>query len=117
VGGVRRSGPEGTLWRKRFVRKVVGDGTAAEMPLWVWRIGDAMLFGQPNETYSRFQLDLRRAFHPRHVAVMNLVNGSAGYLPPAELYDTDIYQCGNPPTSGGGLERLIETAKKHGEQP
>jgi hypothetical protein len=104
------------LWRKRFVRKVVGNGTAAEMPLWVWRIGDALLFGQPNEAYSRFQLELRCTFHPRHAAVMNLVNGSAGYLSPAELYDTDIYQVWQSPYERGGLERLIDEAKKYGER-
>jgi len=104
------------LWRKRFVRKVVGVGTATEMPLWVWRLGDALLFGQPNEAYSRFQLELRCTFHPRHVAVMNLVNGSAGYLSPAELYDTDIYQVWQSPYERGGLERLIDEAKRYGGQ-
>jgi len=104
------------LWRKRFVRKVVGDGAVAQMPLWIWRLGDALLFGQPNETYSKFQLDLRRTFHPRHAAVMNIVNGSAGYLPPAELYDQDIYQVWQSPYERGGLERLIEAAKTNGER-
>jgi hypothetical protein len=37
------------------MRRVVGDGTATRMPLWAWRLGDAMLFGQPLEAYSRFQ--------------------------------------------------------------
>ena len=45
---------------------------------------------------------------------MNLVNGSAGYLSPAELYDTDIYQVWQSPYERGGLERLIEAAKTHG---
>ncbi|MEA2734104.1 MAG: hypothetical protein QOE14_555 [Humisphaera sp.] len=100
------------LWRKRGVRKVVGDGTMAQMPLWIWRIGDALLAGQPNETYSRFQIDLRCTFHPRAMAVMNIVNGSAGYLPPAELYDKDIYQVWQSPYERGGLERLIATAEQ-----
>jgi len=103
------------LWRKRFVRKIVGDGTAAEMSLWIWRLGDGLLFGQPNEMYSLFQTQLRRTFEPRHVAVMNLVNGSAGYLPPAALYDTDIYQVWQSPFARGGLERLIDAATKNGE--
>jgi hypothetical protein len=100
------------LWRKRGVRKVVGDGDVTEMPLWVWRIGDAMLAGQPNEPYSRFQIDLRRQFHGRAIAVMNLVNGSAGYLAPAELYDSDIYQVWQSPYARGGLERLLEVAAR-----
>ncbi len=103
------------LWRKRGVRKVVGDGGVAHMPLWIWRLGDALLIGQSNETYSQFQLDLRRTFDPRHVAVMNIVNGSAGYLPPATLYDTDIYQVWQSPYERGGLERLTAAATNNGE--
>jgi hypothetical protein len=105
------------LWRKRFVRKIVGDGTSAEMPLWVWSLGDALLFGQPNEAYSQFQTELRRTLHPRHVAVMNLVNGSAGYLAPAELYDTDVYPVWQSPYERGGLERLIESATAKSAKP
>jgi hypothetical protein len=99
------------LWRKRAVRRTVGDGTTAKMPLWVWRIGDAFLVGQPNEAYSKFQIDLRAAMKPHHVAVMNVVNGSAGYLPPAELYDRDIYQVWQSPFDRGSLEKLIDAAK------
>jgi hypothetical protein len=98
------------LWRKRGVRKVVGDGNVAEMPLWIWQVGDAFLAGQPNEAYSSFQISLRARFRNRPVAVMNLVNGSAGYLPPADLYDGDIYQVWQSPYERGGLERLTETA-------
>jgi hypothetical protein len=98
------------LWRKRGVRKVVGDGDVTAMPLWVWRVGDALLVGQSNETYSRFQIDLRREFAPRAIAVLNLVNGSAGYLPPRELYASDVYQVWQSPYAAGGLERVIETA-------
>jgi hypothetical protein len=100
------------LWRKRAVRRTVGDGATSPMPLWVWRIGDALLVGHPNEAYSKLQIDLRSAFAPRHVAVMNLVNGSAGYLPPAELYDRDIYQVWQSPFDRGALEKLIATARE-----
>jgi hypothetical protein len=104
------------LWRKRCMRRVVGDGTATRMPLWAWRLGDAMLFGQPLEAYSRFQKELRAALAPRAVSVMNIVNGSAGYLAPAELYDTDIYQVWQAPYARGSLERLIADAKCIAEQ-
>lgn len=100
------------LWRKRAVRRTVGDGTSSPMPLWVWRIGDALLVGHPNEAYSKLQIDLRAAFAPHHVAVMNLVNGSAGYLPPADLYDRDIYQVWQSPFDRGALEKLIDSATK-----
>jgi hypothetical protein len=98
------------LWRKRGVREVVGDGTVTHMPLWTWRLGDSLLVGQPNEAYSQFQLDLRARLAPRAVAVMNLVNGSAGYLAPEKLYDLDIYQVWQSPYERGSLERLVTAA-------
>jgi hypothetical protein len=100
------------LWRKRGVRKVVGDGAIAAMPMWVWRIGDVVLAGQPDEAYSTFQLDIRGAFPGRAIAVMNLVNGSAGYLPPRELYDKNIYQVWQSPFAEGSLELLIDSARR-----
>jgi hypothetical protein len=98
------------LWRKRNVRKSVGDGETASIPLWVWRLGDALLMGQANEAYSDFQQALRKEFFPDVVAVMNVVNGHIGYLPPKELYDKNIYQVWQSPFESGSLELLIETA-------
>jgi hypothetical protein len=99
------------LWRDRAIRKLVGDGPTTKMPLWVWRIGDALLAGQPNETYSYFQQHLRAIFKPATVAVMNVVNGWVGYLPPAALYDRDVYSVWQTPFARGGLERLTEVAE------
>jgi hypothetical protein len=98
------------LTRQRAVRRTVGDGASAQMPLWAWRIGEALLVGQPNEAYSVFQSELRRRFAPRPIAVMNLVNGACGYLPPRQCYDKQLYQVWQTPFERGSLERLIETA-------
>ncbi len=98
------------LSRKRGIRKAVGDGEVAQISLWVWQLGDSFLIGQPNEAYSKFQGELRRELSPGAVAVMNLVNGSVGYLPPRELYGKDIYQEWQTPFAAGSLELLIETA-------
>jgi hypothetical protein len=100
------------LGRKRQVRKVVGDGAVTAMPLWAWRIGDALLVGQPNEAYSRLQIDLRAIFSPRAVAVMNLVNGSAGYLAPRENYPSDAYQIWQSPFAEGAFERVLAAAQE-----
>ncbi|HWP40931.1 MAG TPA: hypothetical protein VNL70_08390, partial [Tepidisphaeraceae bacterium] len=43
------------LARQLGVRRCVGDAAVTHMPLWVWRLGDSLLFGQPNEAYSKFQ--------------------------------------------------------------
>ena len=82
------------------------------MPLFVWRLGEAFLVGQPNEAYSQFQVELRRAFPDHSIAVMNLVNGSAGYLPPNGMYDRDCYQVTQSPFGRGSLETLISSAKR-----
>jgi hypothetical protein len=98
------------IWRKRGIRKTVGDGDTTKMPLWVWRLGDSILVGQPNEAYSEFQQKLRKQLAPNAVAVMNIVNGSTGYLPPENLYAEDIYPVWQSPFEKGSLEVLTENA-------
>jgi hypothetical protein len=100
------------LNRKRRIREGVGDGSEAPMPVWVWRVGEAILIGHPNEAYSRLQTELRRRFPGRHVAVMNVVNGHFGYLPPAELYGRDLYPVWQTPFGPGSLERLIDACDR-----
>jgi len=96
------------LWRKMGIRKTVGDGNTSNMPLWVWRLGDSFLIGQPNETYSFFQQELRARFGAHAIAAINIVNGYAGYLPPANLYAHDTYAVWQTPFKAGSLELLIE---------
>jgi hypothetical protein len=98
------------LRRRWGVRRIVGDGDAWAMPIYAWRIGDALLVAQPNEAYSWFQQELRRRFAPRSLAVLNLSNGSCGYLAPAALYAEDIYTVWQSPFAVGGLEALVEHA-------
>jgi len=100
------------LWRKRLVRRIVSDGTTSRWPLWLWRLGDACLLGQSNEAYSIFQQHLRRRLPNRAVAVMNIVNGWAGYLPPREMYGQDLYQVWQTPFAAGSLELLTESAAR-----
>jgi hypothetical protein len=96
------------LWRQRAVRRIVGDGQNARFPVWIWRLGDSLLIGQPNEPYSSFQIDLRKLLAPCPVAVMNLTNGAIGYLPPRELFKHDLYQVWQTPFEFGGLELLTD---------
>jgi hypothetical protein len=98
------------LRRRWGVRRIVGDGDTWAMPIYAWRIGDALLVAQPNEAYSWFQQELRRRFAPRTLAVLNLGNGSCGYLAPAALYAEDIYAVWQSPFAVGGLETLVERA-------
>lgn len=94
-------------WR---VRQSVGDGKSTRVPVWLWQVGESIFVGHCNEAYSTLQTALRAAFAPRSVVVMNLVNGSTGYLPPADLYGEDLYPVWQTPFAAGGLERLIDGA-------
>jgi hypothetical protein len=42
------------------------------------------------------------------IVCMNLINGSIGYLPPAELYDEDVYPVWQTPFDRGSYELLLE---------
>lgn len=99
------------LRRKLRIAKIIGDGPACDMPAWIWRVGDTLIVGQPNEAYSDFQIALRAAFPHYAVVVMNLVNGCVGYVSPPELYDLDIYQVWQSPFDRGSLPLLIERCR------
>lgn len=96
------------LSRKRAVRESVGDGELVKVPVWVWRLGNSLLIGHQNEAYSIFQQELRKEFPSCAVGVMNIVNGSTGYLPPRDLYGTDTYSVWQTPFAAGALELLTQ---------
>ena len=98
------------LGRQLAVRRIVGEGATARVPFWVWRLGDALLLGHPNEAYSLLQTELRRRLRPRPLGVMNLVNGSAAYLPPHDMYEKNTYAVWQTPFAAGSLEALIDAA-------
>jgi hypothetical protein len=100
---------EERLRRKRNVRLSIGDGANFELPVHVWRIGDAVLVGSCCEAYSVLQRELRRRFPDTTIISMNLINGSIGYLPPAKLYDRDLYTVWQTPFERGSYERVLET--------
>lgn len=96
------------LRRKRDIRRILGDATTFELPLWAWKMGDAILVGTMAEAYSILQVELRRRFAGRTLLCMNLVNGSIGYLPPASRYELDLYPVTQTPFGEAALEQLIE---------
>ncbi len=99
---------EERLRRRRDIRRSLGDGKTFRASIWAWRIGDAFLVGSMWEAYSQLQRELRRRFPGRCIACVGLLNGSLGYLPPAQLYDQDVYQVWQTPIDRGGLEKVIE---------
>ncbi len=97
---------EERLRRKRDIRRGVGNGSTYNLAIYVWRIGDAVLVGSCCEPYSILQQELRRRFPQHTILCMNLINGSIGYLPPEDLYDTEIYPVWQTPFDRGSLEAM-----------
>ncbi|MBD3674921.1 MAG: alkaline ceramidase [Planctomycetaceae bacterium] len=95
------------LRRKRDIRRVLGDGSTFPLQVTAWRLGDAFLIGSCCESYSWIQQELRKQFADDPVVCLNLMNGSLGYLPPADLYEENLYQVWQTPFEKGGLERLF----------
>lgn len=100
------------LQRRRRIHEGLGEGQSAAMGLWLWRIGDSVLLGQPNEAYSCLAIELRRRFPKIPIGVMNVVNGYYGYLPPQELYGRNLYPVWQTPFAAGSLEILIAEAER-----
>lgn len=97
---------EERLRRKRDIRRALGDGRTFPLSIYAWRIGEVVLVGCGGEAYSLLQQQLRERFPERTIICMNLINGSIGYLPPAELYSADVYPVWQTPFAAGSLERL-----------
>lgn len=106
--------PEGfeyeRLLRKRRVRMSFTEASTSVEKIWIWQLGDALLCGVPFEGYAALQLQLRAAFPTKTIIVMNIANGILGYLPPAPLYEHDLYTVWQTPFARGSLERVIAAA-------
>ena len=96
------------LARKLRIRELLGDAQEYPFPVWIWKAGDTLFVGTPGEAYSDLQQALRTAFPDLAVVVMNIINGSIGYLPPDKLYDRDLYEVWQTPFQRGSYERLLE---------
>jgi hypothetical protein len=104
---------EERLRRQRDTRRDLGDGDTCALSLWVWRFGNAVLVGVPDEAYSVLQRELRQRYRQMPVVCVNLVNDRiGGYLPPRDLYDLDIYQVWRTPFARGSLEIVIGALSK-----
>lgn len=94
------------LTRKARLRKTLGDASAYPFSIWIWRMGSCLFVGYPGEAFSTLQTGLRAEFPDLTIVVMNVTNGSIGYLPPAPLYDVDMYEVWQTPLDRGCLEAV-----------
>lgn len=98
--------------RRTFIQAALGDDPVYKMPIWAWRLGDALLIACPNEAYSQMQTELRARFAGRPVLVLGCTNGTVGYLPPRDRYGSGLYQEQQSPFLPGCLEQTIAAATR-----
>jgi hypothetical protein len=98
-------------FRRIGSRKRVGDGTHFDTEFAFWLLGDLIITTTPTEMYSDYQLRLRETFPDHQMMVCNLVNGSSGYVVPADLYDSDLYQADMTPFDADSLAASIDFSK------
>ncbi|MGH8232175.1 MAG: hypothetical protein ACRESY_10160 [Steroidobacteraceae bacterium] len=98
------------LTRRLLQRESIGDGPDAEFTFLVWRLGDSFIVGTPAEMHSAFQLELRRRFPGHSVAILNIVNGYASYLPPRADYAVGAYPTRVALFKVGSMEKVLEAA-------
>ncbi len=96
--------------RRRLLQASLGDEPVYPMPLWFWRLGDALLVACPNEAYAQMQVELRARFHRQPVLTLGCTNGTLGYLPPRDAYGSGLYQEQQSPFLPGCLEQTIAAA-------
>ncbi|GGM36814.1 hypothetical protein [Microbacterium saperdae] len=102
---------EERLGRARNLRDGYIEGPTVQHPVWVWRLGDAIIVGHPGEAYSLLQTTLRDRFPETPIVVMNLTNGPGFvYLPTRDAYDRGAYQAWQTPLAPGALELLVKHA-------
>ncbi|MBC7804627.1 MAG: hypothetical protein H7145_00560 [Akkermansiaceae bacterium] len=108
--------PDTTATRERLARRLqvrdyVGDGDRVSYPVWVWRVGPIAFVAHPGEAYSVLQIALRAAVPDTAVFVANVANGWYGYLPPAHLYEKELYAAKQTPLAAGCLEAMIAAVR------
>lgn len=98
------------LNRARLRRLAVGDEREMDVSFLVWQLGDAFVVAMPGEMHTEFQMRLRDLFPQAQIAVMNIANGSLGYLPPAEEFGMRTYQAQIALHKSGSNDRVLEAA-------
>jgi hypothetical protein len=101
------------LTRRLLSRESVGDGPDGDFAFLVWQLGDSFVVGTPAEMHTSFQIELRRRFPAHSVAVLNIVNGYASYMPPRKDYTDDAaYPVRVAVYAAGAMESVLEAADR-----
>lgn len=90
----------------------LAEGLGNGFPIWVVRMGQAVLVGVPAEAFTDLQVELRRRFPGLAVIVTNDTNGTYNYLPPAAYYGNGAYEQDCADFGPGSLEIVTMEAAR-----
>lgn len=96
--------------RKVHVIEAIGDGETCDMPLWCWRLGEALFAAQPCEAYTLWQTAMRQRFADHAVVAINVANASlgVGYICPDDILARETqYQAWQSPFAPGSHDALV----------
>jgi hypothetical protein len=100
------------LNRALLRRRQVGDERMMDVSFLLWQLGDAFVMAMPGEMHTDFQIRLRARFPKTKIAVLNIANGSLGYLPPAEEFPMRTYQTAIALHKPGADEIVLDAAAR-----
>jgi hypothetical protein len=97
--------------RKQFeirIDYVTEDGTVRH-PVWIWKMGDAILIAHAGEAYLELARELRKRNSDRMILFLDMTNGPGYiYLPTKAGYEWNTYQSQQSIVASGGLEKMLE---------
>lgn len=97
--------------RKQFEIRIdyVTDHETVRHPVWIWKIGDAIVIAHAGEAYLELARELRKRNSDRMILFLDMTNGPGYiYLPTKASYESNTYQSQQSIVASGGLEKMLE---------
>ncbi len=88
------------------------EGTPQEVEVQVIALGDVAWVSLPGEIFVELGLEIKKKSPFPHTTIVELANGSIGYIPNAKAYDEGNYEPVSARCAKGSGERLVNTALK-----
>ena len=99
------------MWAFKALDTFARQGQPLEVEVQVIAPGpDLAWVGLPGEVFVELGLAIKAASPFRHTILVELANGSIGYIPTRRAYDEGNYEPVSARVAAGSGERLVETA-------